>query len=75
MSVLPQILKTTIVARSRLFNIESVDLRFANGNEPEALEMAQWSLADLCRLRAREEFSDARSLLATYLMAEKAGQR
>jgi ADP-ribose diphosphatase len=33
MSVLPQILKTTVVARSRLFNIESVDLRFANGNE------------------------------------------
>jgi len=33
MSVLPQILKTTVVARSRLFNIESVDLRFSNGNE------------------------------------------
>ena len=181
MSVLPQILKTTVVARSRLFNIESVDLRFSNGNEvsferlvgqgtgsvlvvplpavdqlllvreyavglqryelgfvkgridagetpdqaahrelreetgfaagvierlatvsltpaysnyqthvfiaqdlfespldgdePETLETAQWPLADLCGLRAREDFSDARSLLATYLVAEKLGQR
>lgn len=29
----PQILDVTTVARSRLFHIEQVDLRFANGNE------------------------------------------
>ncbi|MBT3770381.1 MAG: ADP compounds hydrolase NudE, partial [Acidiferrobacteraceae bacterium] len=44
-------------------------------DEPEALETAQWPLADLCGLRAREDFSDARSLLATYLVAEKLGQK
>ena len=46
-----------------------------DGDEPEALETAQWPLADLCGLRAREDFSDARSLLATYLVAEKLGQK
>ncbi len=33
MTSMPEILSVTSVARSRLFNIEQVDLRFSNGNE------------------------------------------
>lgn len=35
MPEMPQILRTEIVARSRLFQIEQVDLRFANGVEAQ----------------------------------------
>ena len=46
-----------------------------DGDEPETLETTQWPLADLYGLRSREDFSDARSLLATYLVSEKLDQK
>ena len=41
------------------------------GDEPEPLETQSWRLSDLPELRAREDFSDARSILATYLAVER----
>jgi len=41
------------------------------GDEPETLETVPWPLRDLHGLRLREDFSDARNLLATYLVAEE----
>ena len=41
------------------------------GDEPEALETESWRLSDLPELRGREDFSDARSILATYLAVER----
>ena len=40
------------------------------GDEPEPLQTKSWSLSDLPALRDREDFSDARSILATYLATE-----
>ena len=40
------------------------------GDEPEPLQAVHWPLAKLGQLRAREDFCDARSLLATYLARE-----
>ncbi len=37
------------------------------GDEPEELETVPWALSDLERLRQRDDFTDARCLLATYL--------
>ena len=37
------------------------------GDEPEELETVTWALSDLERLRRRDDFTDARCLLATYL--------
>ena len=37
------------------------------GDEPEELETVPWALSDLDRLRRRNDFTDARCLLATYL--------
>ena len=41
------------------------------GDEPEPLQTKLWQLSDLPALREREDFSDARSILATYLAAER----
>ena len=41
------------------------------GDEPEALETISWPLADLDALRRQENFSDSRSVLATFLIAEE----
>lgn len=41
----------------------------AEGDEPEPLEVIEWPLAELAELMAREEFSDARSIAALYLLA------
>jgi len=38
------------------------------GDEPEELETVPWALSDLERLRRRDDFTDARCLLATYLV-------
>ena len=43
------------------------------GDEPEALQTQSWPLRDLARLRYRDDFSDARSLLATYLVQDAMG--
>ncbi|MEC9328272.1 MAG: ADP compounds hydrolase NudE [Pseudomonadota bacterium] len=40
------------------------------GDEPEPLQTLAWPLTDLARLRSRDDFSDARSLLATYLVQD-----
>ena len=42
-----------------------------DGDEPEELETVPWSLKDLDQLRAREDFTDARCLLATYLVDQE----
>ena len=41
------------------------------GDEPEAPEKISWPLADLDVLRRQENFSDSRSVLATFLIAEE----
>ena len=41
------------------------------GDEPEPLQTKSWPLSDLPALRDREDFSDARSILATYLTTER----
>jgi ADP-ribose diphosphatase len=41
------------------------------GDEPEELETLLWPLSDVDRLRARDDFSDARCLLATYLASQE----
>ena len=41
------------------------------GDEPEPLQTKSWFLSDLPALRDREDFSDARSILATYLATER----
>ncbi|MDK2754969.1 MAG: ADP compounds hydrolase NudE [Gammaproteobacteria bacterium] len=38
------------------------------GDEPEPLETMGWPLQQLDQLRSRDDFTDARSLLATYLV-------
>lgn len=37
------------------------------GDEPEELETVPWALSELEQLRKRDDFTDARSILATYL--------
>jgi ADP-ribose diphosphatase len=37
------------------------------GDEPEELQTVPWALSDLERLRQRDDFTDSRCLLATYL--------
>ena len=37
------------------------------GDEPEAVELVRWPLADLAGLLAREDFTEARSLTALFL--------
>ena len=41
-----------------------------NGDEPEELETIAWPVAKLDSLRTRDDFTDARCLLATYLVQE-----
>ena len=43
------------------------------GDEPEPLELVQWPVSALADLRKQPNFTDARSLLATYLFEERAG--
>ena len=43
------------------------------GDEPEQLETLSWPVNDLSTLREKGDFSDARSVLATYLIAEHFG--
>lgn len=40
------------------------------GDEPEALEVVPWKLADLGQLILREEFSEGRSIAALFLVRE-----
>jgi ADP-ribose diphosphatase len=40
------------------------------GDEPEELETVPWALSDLERLRCRDDFTDARCLLATFLASQ-----
>jgi len=40
------------------------------GDEPEAIEVVRWSLADLSALVAQEDFVEARSIAALYLLQE-----
>ena len=40
------------------------------GDEPEALELVPWKLADLGQLILREEFSEGRSIAALFLVRE-----
>ena len=42
------------------------------GDEPEELETLSWPIENLASLRNRDDFTDARCLLATYLIEEKA---
>ena len=41
------------------------------GDEPEALEVVEWPLGQLCELNDRVDFSEARSLAALYLVRDK----
>ena len=41
------------------------------GDEPEELEIVPWGLSALEQLRLRDDFSDARCLLATYLVHQE----
>lgn len=43
------------------------------GDEPEVLETLDYSIGDFAMLRAREDFTDARCLLATYLVENHVG--
>ncbi|MGF1528983.1 MAG: ADP compounds hydrolase NudE [Candidatus Competibacterales bacterium] len=45
------------------------------GDEPEPLEVVPWSLDDLEALVAREDFSEARSLAALYLVRDRLARR
>ncbi len=40
------------------------------GDEPEELEVLPWPMSDLEHLRDRDDFTDARCLLATYLLRD-----
>jgi ADP-ribose diphosphatase len=42
--------------------------RHAEGDEPEPIEVVPWPLGDLDALLAREDFSEARSIAALYLV-------
>ena len=44
------------------------------GDEPEELEIVPWDVSDLEQLRLRDDFTDARCLLATYLAYEALAQ-
>lgn len=46
-----------------------------DGDEPEELETVPWALTDLERLRQRDDFTDARCLLATYLVYQELGRK
>lgn len=41
------------------------------GDEPEAIEVIPWKLADLDRLMAREDFTEARSMTALFLVRDR----
>ena len=41
------------------------------GDEPEPLEIIEWPTGELARLREASDFTDARSVLATYLFEER----
>ena len=41
------------------------------GDEPEELETEHWALSNLEHLRRRDDFTDARCLLATYLVHQE----
>lgn len=57
--------KTDIVLAQSLY-----DERL-QGDEPEELEVVQWSLHELSSLAAQEDFTEARSLAALYLVKDK----
>ncbi len=40
------------------------------GDEPEEIEILEWPVKNLEALRSRKDFTDARSLLATYLIQD-----
>ncbi len=40
------------------------------GDEPEKIEILRWPIKNLGALRSRDDFTDARSLLATYLIQD-----
>ena len=41
------------------------------GDEPEDIEVIRWPLSDLDQLLAREDFSEARSIAALFLVRER----
>lgn len=41
-----------------------------NGDEPEALEIVPWKLSELNKLMEREDFSEARSIAALYIIRD-----
>ena len=45
------------------------------GDEPEALEVVPWKLAELGQLILREEFSEGRSIAALFLVRERLEQK
>ncbi len=44
------------------------------GDEPEPIEVVPWSLSDLGALMGRDDFTEARSLAALYLVRELLGR-
>ena len=60
---------TPAYSNYRTFMFLATDLYESSleGDEPEELETVSWALSDLERLRRRDDFTDARCLLATYL--------
>ena len=57
--------------RTHIFLAQKLFASPLPGDEPEPLETEVWRLCDLPALRERKDFSDGRSILATYLAAER----
>tara|TARA_Y100001934_G_scaffold282742_1_gene398039 strand:+ start:3558 stop:4163 length:606 start_codon:yes stop_codon:yes gene_type:complete len=57
--------------RTHIFLAQDLFTSPLQGDEPEPLETEVWRLCDLPALRDREDFSDGRSILATFLAAER----
>ena len=56
--------ETSIFMANRLYRDPLI------GDEPEEIEILEWPVKNLDALRSRKDFTDARSLLATYLIQD-----
>ena len=81
----PEILAVKTVARSRLFRIEELKLRFANmlardlypkrlpADEPEDIDVVAWPLDRIPELVQRADFTEARAIAALFLAQQRLG--
>lgn len=56
--------KTHIILARELYPSE------AEGDEPEPIEVVPWKLSELDQLMARDDFTEARSMLALYMVRD-----